>query len=149
MYFMVYEFISETMKDDESKIYEYLEITTGVPDEEIPIPGSRKCHMISYFPSGKIYIKEEIYSCDFCYDGNFISCDDKTTGPKVKVYMLGDSSESDLEEPDDEFFDDDDSEDNAQCDMEENELFSHTEFSSTIDVDKIIATYSSETVNEP
>ena len=67
--------------------------------------------------------------------------------------MHGDSSESNLEEPDDsdvdEFFDDDDYEDDAQLNMEENELFSHTEFSNTIDVGKIIAIYSSETVNEP
>ena len=41
--------------------------------------------------------------------------------------MLGDSSESNLEESDD----------------------SDVEFSSTIDVGKIIAIYSSETVNEP
>ena len=65
--------------------------------------------------------------------------------------MHGDSSESNLEEPDDsdvdEFFDDDDYEDDAQLNMEENELFSHTEFSNTIDVGKIIAIYS--TVNEP
>ena len=68
---------------------------------------------------------------------------------KLKTH---DSSESNLEESDDsdvdEFFDDD-SEDDAQSDMEENELFSHTEFSNTIDVGKIIAIYSSETVNEP
>ena len=66
--------------------------------------------------------------------------------------MLGDSSECNLEEPDDsdvdEFFDDDDYEDDAQSNMEENELFSHTEFSNTIDVGKIIAIYSGETVNK-
>ena len=109
--------------------------------------------MISYFPSGEIQIKEKICSCDFCCDGNFISFDDQTNGPKGRVYMLGDSSESNLEESDDsdvdEFFDDDNFEDDAQSDMEENEVFSHTEFSSTIDVGKIIAIYSSETVNEP
>ena len=143
----VYEFISEKMKDDESKIYECLEITTEDPDEQILIPGSRKGHMISYFQSGEIQIKEEICSCDFCYDGNFISCDDQTTGPKGRVHMLGDSFESNLEEPDDgdvdKFFDDDDSEDDALSDMEENELFSCTEFSNTTDVGKIIAIYSS------
>ena len=68
---------------------------------------------------------------------------------KLKTH---DSSESNLEESDDsdvdEFFDDD-SEDDVQSDMEENELFSHTEFSNTIDVGKIIAIYSSETVNDP
>ena len=109
--------------------------------------------MISYFPSGEIQIKEETCSCDFGHDGNFIICDDQTTGPKGRVHMLGDSSESNLEEPDDsdadEFFDDDDYEDDAQSDMEENELFSHAEFSNTIDVGKIIAIYSSETVNKP
>ena len=107
--------------------------------------------MISYFLSGEIQIREEICSWDFCYDGNFISRDDQTTGPKERVHMLGDSSESNWEESDDsdvnEFFDDDDSEGDAQSDMEENELFSHTEFSNTIDVGKIIAIYS--TVNEP
>ena len=109
--------------------------------------------MISYFLSGEIQIREEICSCDFCYDGNFISRDDQTTGPKERVHMLGDSSESNWEESDDsdvnEFFYDDDSEGDAQSDMEENELFSHTEFSNTIDVGKIIAIYSTETVNEP
>ena len=65
-----YEFISDKMEDDESKIYECLEITTEDPDEQILIPGSRKGHMISYFQSGEIQIKEEICSCDFCYDGN-------------------------------------------------------------------------------
>ena len=109
--------------------------------------------MISYFPSGEIQIKETICVCNFCYDGNFISCDDETTGPKGRVHMLGDSSESNLEESDDsdvnEFFDDDDSEDDAQSNMEENKLFPHTEFSNTVDVGKIIAIYSSETVNEP
>ena len=56
------------------------------------------------------------------------------------------SNDSDVNE----FFDDDDSEGDAQFDMEENELFSHTEFSNTIYVGKIIAIYSiSETVNEP
>ena len=68
---------------------------------------------------------------------------------KLKTH---DSSESNLEESDDsdvdEFFDDD-SEDDVQSDMEENELFSHTEFSNKIDVGKIIAIYSSETVNDP
>ena len=47
--------------------------------------------------------------------------------------MLGDSSESNLEESDDrdvgKFFGDDDSEDDGQSDMEENELFSYTVFS--------------------
>ena len=57
---MVYEVISEKMKDDESKVYECLEITTEAPDVQIPIPGSRKCHMISQFLSGEIQIKEEI-----------------------------------------------------------------------------------------
>lgn len=33
--------------------------------------------------------------------------------------------------------------------MEENKLFLHTEFSNTIDIGKIIAIYSSQTVNEP
>ena len=42
------------MKDDESKIYECLEITTEAPDEQILIPGSRKCHMVSYFLPGEI-----------------------------------------------------------------------------------------------
>ena len=68
---------------------------------------------------------------------------------KLKTH---DSSESNLEESDDsdvdEFFDDD-SEDDVQSDMEENELFSHTEFSNKIDVGKIIAIYSNETVNDP
>ena len=67
--------------------------------------------------------------------------------------MPGDSSESNLEEPDDsdvdEFFDYDDSKDEAPSDMEKNELLSHIEFSNTIDVGKIIAIYSSETVNDP
>ena len=67
--------------------------------------------------------------------------------------MPADSSESNLEEPDDsdvdEFFDYDDSKDEALSDMEKNELLSHIEFSNTIDVGKIIAIYSSETVNEP
>ena len=44
---------------------------------------------------------------------------------------------------------DDHSEDDAQSDMEEKELFSHTEFSNAIDVGKIIAIYSTETVNKP
>ena len=43
----VYEVISEKMKDNESKVYGCLEITTEAPDVQIPIPGSRKCHMIS------------------------------------------------------------------------------------------------------
>ena len=43
----VYEVISEKMKDDKSKVYKCLEITTEAPDVQIPIPGSRKCHMIS------------------------------------------------------------------------------------------------------
>ena len=67
--------------------------------------------------------------------------------------MLGSSSESNLEKSDesdvDKFFGDDDSEDDVQSDMEENELFFHTEFSNTIDVGKIIAIYSTETVNKP
>ena len=67
--------------------------------------------------------------------------------------MPADSSESNLEEPDDsdvdEFFDYDDSKDEAPSDMEKNELLSHIEFSNTIDVGKIIAIYSSETVNDP
>ena len=50
----VYEFISEKMKDDESKIYECLETTTEAPDEQVPIPGSRKCHMVSFFLPGEI-----------------------------------------------------------------------------------------------
>ena len=89
------------MEDDENKIYECLEFTAESPDEQIPIPGSRKCHMISNFPSGEIQIKEEIFSCNFCYDGNFVICDDQTTGPKGSVHILGDSSERDLEESND------------------------------------------------
>ena len=101
-----------------------------IPHEQIPIPGSRKCNMILYFLPGEIQIKEEICSCDFCYHGNFISCEDQTTCPRGIVHILGDSSESSLEESDendvDKFFDDGDSEDDAQSDMEENELFSHS-----------------------
>ena len=69
---------------------------------------------------------------------------------KLKTH---DSSESNLEESDDsdveKFFDDDDSENDVQSDMEESELFSHTKFSNTIDIGKIIAIYSSETLNDP
>ena len=35
--------------------------------------------LTSYFPSGEIQIKEEICSFDFCYDSNFINCDNRTT----------------------------------------------------------------------
>ena len=78
----VYEFISEKMKGNEIKIYECLEISSEQPKEQIKIPDNRKCHMISYFLSSEIQIKEEICSCDFCYDCNFIKCDDRTSGPK-------------------------------------------------------------------
>ena len=50
------------MKGDERKIYEYLEFSFELPEEQRKIVGSRKCHMISYFPSGEIQIKEEISS---------------------------------------------------------------------------------------
>ena len=68
--------------------------------------------------------------------------------------LFNDSSESNLEESDDsgvdEFFNDDDSEDDVESDLEENEFFSrHIEFLNTIDFGKIIAIYSSETVNDP
>ena len=53
----VFEFISEKMKRDERKIYECREISSEQPKKQIKIPGNRKCHMISYFPSSEIQIK--------------------------------------------------------------------------------------------
>ena len=40
-------------------------------------------------------------------------------------------------------------EDNITSDVKENELLTHTELSNTIDVGRIIAIYSSQTVNGP
>ena len=57
-----------------------------------------------------------------------------------------DSDVSDFGEFDDEF---DEYEDDVTYDMEENKLFTHTEFSNVIDIGRIIAIYSSQTVNEP
>ena len=45
------EYISEIIKNDDRKIYEYLDIQSEKPREQIPIHRNRKCHMISYFPS--------------------------------------------------------------------------------------------------
>ena len=61
------------------------------------IPGNQKCHMISYFPSGEMQIKEEICSCNYCYNGNFIMRDDKTTEMKGRIHVIGnDSSDTDV-----------------------------------------------------
>ena len=57
-----------------------------------------------------------------------------------------DSDVSDFAEFDDEFGE---YEDYATSDMEENELFTHPEFSSTIDVGEIIAIHLSRIVNQP
>ena len=66
MYFRIYhkksECISEKMKGDERKIYECLEFSFELPEEQRKVMGSRECHMISYFPSGEIQIKKEISS---------------------------------------------------------------------------------------
>ena len=56
-----------------------------------------------------------------------------------------DSEARDYGDFDDEF---DEYEDNVASDMEERALFPHADFSNTIDVGRIIATYSSQTVNE-
>ena len=141
------------MKGDERKIYEYLEFSFELPEEQRKIVGSRKCHMISYFPSGEIQIKEEISSWEFCYDGNFVNCDNRGTGPIGRVHMIRNSSDSDFYDFDvsdfGEFHDEfDEYEDDLSPDMEKNELFTNTEFSNTIDVVRIISIYSSQTVNE-
>ena len=57
-----------------------------------------------------------------------------------------DSDASDFGGFDDEFVD---YKDDVTSDMEENKLFTNTEFSYTIDLSRIIAIYSSQTVNEP
>ena len=142
------------MRGDERKVYESLEFSSKLPKKQIKIPGNRK-YCISYFSSGQIQIKEEIYSCEFCYDGNFINCDDCKTGPKAQVHMVRNPSGRDF---DDWFW----------CKWfwwiwwwiwwvwrwcnfwyVRNELLTHTEFSYTIDVGQIIAIYSSQTVKEP
>ena len=43
-----YEFISEKMKGDERKIYECLEFSSELPNEQRKILSNRKCH-ISFF----------------------------------------------------------------------------------------------------
>ena len=84
-----------------------------------------------YFPSGEIHIQEEIFSCDFCYDGNFINCDNRTTGPNGRVHMVGNPSDSDFDDDSDagdfgEFDDEfDEYENDVTSSIEENELFTH------------------------
>ena len=97
----VYEFLSEKMKVYERKIYECLEISSEQPKKQIKIRDNIKCHVISYFPSGEIQIKEEICSCDFCCDGSFINCEDRTTGPKGRVHKVGKPSDSDFDDDSD------------------------------------------------
>ena len=67
--------------------------------------------------------------------------------------MVGNPSDSDFDDSDvsvfGEFDEFDEHEDDGTSDMEENKLFIHPEFSSTIDVGRIITIYSSQTVNEP
>lgn len=76
----------------------------------------------------------------FCYDGNFINCDDQTIGHKGQVHLVRNPSDSDFDDDSDvgDFgqFDDEFDEygDNVTSDMEENKLFTYTEFSYTIDV---------------
>ena len=150
-------FISEEMKEDDTKVYECLVIPSGPPEESIEIPGSQKLHMISYFANGEIQVKEEICSCRECFVGNLVKCQDRTTGAKGKVFLKGiigdssDDSESENENNDvssaleshDEF----DNEDNVLSDMEENELFAHTDYTDAIDVPIFIALYAHEGSN--
>ena len=131
----------------------------------MPIKGNRQCHMISYFPSGEVQIKEEMCSYGHCY--NFIRCDDRTTGSKGRMYMAGDDRTTgskggmymagdgeshDSDSPSCDRQDSDDEEEDEKeyvlSDMEENQLFAHTEFANTVNDGCLIAIYSNAKVIE-
>ena len=141
-------------KDDESKIYECLGIATEAPDDQIPIPGSRNATWFHTSCLGKpklekkfaLAISAMMVISSVVMIRQLVPAKKEYTCLVILLKAREESNDSDVNE----FFDDDDSEGDAQSDMEENELFSHTEFSNTIYVGKIIAIYSiSETVNEP
>ena len=42
----------------------------------------------------------QICSCEFCYDGNFINCDDRITGPKGWFHMVRNPFHGDFDNSD-------------------------------------------------
>ena len=122
----VHEYFQNKMKDDDCKIYKLIENIKESDDHDLmEIKGSRRIHMIAYFPSAEVQVKEEICSCESCLTGNFVQCKDKLTGAKGKIYAKG-NEEYDSSEDSSESHDENDDKSAALSDMEENELFTHT-----------------------
>ena len=152
----IYDFCSDLMKDDDHKIYRIIDDVVDDEFEQMQIKGNRKIHMTSYFPDGAIQAKEVSCSCNKCSLGRLVDCENCMTGPKGKVYMKGtdslsdENSEEDDDESEDDYDDDEEYDEDAELsDMEENELFKHTDYSDTIMVDSFIGIYSHEMANEP
>ena len=82
-----------------------------------------------------------------CVTGNFTMCDDKTTGAKGTVVINSDDEESDSDDDENssDESDESDEEDTVLSDMEEEEIFRHTDYTGMIEKGSFIAIYSSET----
>ena len=132
------------------KVYRLLDSIAEGGDEQFLIPGIQKTHMLSFFPSGQVQRKEQICTCTACYNGNFILCENQYNGLKGRIVLQGDDDDTSDEENDDEEEDDADEgdEDEVLSDMEENELFTHTDIEELINPNQFIAIYSHETAKE-